>query len=151
MATIIKEGSHGPEVTELQALLKDGYYNGAVDAQFGPTTKAAVLKFQQKNQLIADGEVGPKTWQALSSGPFSIWPEQPGVFLKEGSTGAKVKELQTVLNEKVQAGIIVDGNFGAKTKAALINYQKSNQLYQTGIVGPLTWGHVQRDKSEIGC
>jgi peptidoglycan hydrolase-like protein with peptidoglycan-binding domain len=148
VATILKEGSHGPEVTELQALLKEGYYKGAVDASFGATTKAAVLKFQHDNKLVADGEVGPKTWQALLSGaPFVIWPEQPGVFLKEGSTGAKVKELQTVLNAKVQAGIIVDGNFGAKTKTALINYQKSNQLYQTGIVGPLTWGHVQRDKS----
>ncbi len=142
VAIILKEGSQGPEVTELQVLLDyAGYSPGATDGIFGPKTKAAVLKLQQAKKLVVDGEVGPKTWLAVLVAPF-IWPDQPGVFLKEGSTGPKVKELQEKLNNKAKANLIADGIFGPKTKAAVINFQKSKGRPQTGIVGASVWGDL---------
>lgn len=42
-----------------------GYYKGAIDGIYGAQTKAAVKYFQQKNGLVADGIVGPKTAAAL--------------------------------------------------------------------------------------
>lgn len=65
-AAVIKQGSKGSEVKEVQSRLKRwGYYNGSVDGVFGPATRAAVIAFQKKNGLTADGIVGKATYKAL--------------------------------------------------------------------------------------
>lgn len=63
---VIRQGSKGGEVKEVQRRLKQwGYYNGAVDGVFGAGTKQAVINFQRKNGLTADGVVGKATYAAL--------------------------------------------------------------------------------------
>ncbi|MCT4607525.1 MAG: spore cortex-lytic enzyme [Marinisporobacter sp.] len=42
-----------------------GYYTGAVDGIYGAYTYDAVVKFQRKNGLTADGIIGPATKRAL--------------------------------------------------------------------------------------
>ena len=62
----LRQGSKGDEVKEVQRRLKKwGYYNGSVDGVFGAGTRAAVIAFQKKNGLTADGIVGKATYQAL--------------------------------------------------------------------------------------
>lgn len=54
------------QVKTVQTKLKRwGYYTGSVDGIYGPKTKAAVVLFQKKNGLSADGIVGGKTAAAL--------------------------------------------------------------------------------------
>ena len=48
--------------------------------------------------------------------------------LKQGCTGSDVKQLQKKL------GVTADGIFGAKTKAALVKYQKSKGWIPSGVV-----------------
>ena len=63
---VLKQGSKGSEVKEVQRRLKLwGYYDGAVDGVFGAGTKKAVIAFQKKNGLTADGVVGKATYKAL--------------------------------------------------------------------------------------
>ena len=65
-AAILRQGAKGGEVKEVQRRLKQwGYYNGSVDGVFGSGTRAAVIKFQKKNGLTADGVVGSATYKAL--------------------------------------------------------------------------------------
>ncbi len=65
-AAILKQGSSGGEVREVQRRLKNwGYYSGSVDGVFGKGTRAAVIAFQKKNGLTADGVVGKSTYKAL--------------------------------------------------------------------------------------
>lgn len=65
-------------------------------------------------------------------------PAQPGASagrptLRRPSTGELVKQVQAKL------GIVVDGNFGPKTEAALRAFQRDHGLVPDGIVGPKTW------------
>src|SRR2546429_6621712 len=65
---VLKQGSSGPDVTELQQKLKDlGFDPNGVDGHFGPGTKAAVIAFQQSKGLQPDGIVGPGTMAALET------------------------------------------------------------------------------------
>ncbi len=59
-------GSRGEHVTLIQQRLKEwGYYTGTVDGIFGRGTYNAVVRFQRKNGLTADGRVGRKTAAAM--------------------------------------------------------------------------------------
>ena len=65
-ATPLKQGSVGDVVKTMQRKLKSwGYYAGNVDGVFGAKTKQAVIYFQKRNGLTADGVVGEATAKAL--------------------------------------------------------------------------------------
>lgn len=57
---ILKRGSRGSEVKEVQAML-----GLAQDGIFGAYTEIAVKEFQRSHGLDADGIVGTKTWDAM--------------------------------------------------------------------------------------
>lgn len=63
----IEEGSTGPYVQQLQRDLNVLGYGLAVDGDFGPLTRAAVIQFQTSAHISIDGIVGPQTWQALAN------------------------------------------------------------------------------------
>jgi uncharacterized protein (TIGR02594 family) len=59
---VLKRGSSGPEVRDLQRRLQElGYSPGRVDGQFGPRTEEAVRAFQRDSGLREDGIVGEQT------------------------------------------------------------------------------------------
>ena len=65
-AAVLKQGSQGDSVkTVQQKLIRWGYLKGSADGIFGAKTKAAVIAFQKKNGLTADGIIGTRTAQAL--------------------------------------------------------------------------------------
>ena len=73
------------------------------------------------------------------------------LLLKKGDKGENVKILQKALG-----GITVDGDFGAKTEAAVKAFQKSKGLTADGIVGSATQkalGISLKDETidDIGC
>ncbi len=65
-AATLTMGSRGERVALVQQRLKQwGYYTGSVDGVFGRGTYNAVVRFQRKNGLSADGQVGKKTAAAM--------------------------------------------------------------------------------------
>lgn len=59
-------GSRGETVRRVQQKLRQwGYYDGEADGVFGQETYDAVVRFQKKNGLTADGVVGDKTLEAM--------------------------------------------------------------------------------------
>ncbi|MBW4648420.1 MAG: peptidoglycan-binding protein [Kastovskya adunca ATA6-11-RM4] len=63
---ILRLGSEGAAVTELQAALKLlGYYTGTVSGVYDERTAIAVSQFQQAASLQADGVTGSNTWNRL--------------------------------------------------------------------------------------
>ena len=79
-AAVLKSGSKGNEVKEVQRRLKLwGYYKGSVDGVFGEATRSAVIAFQKKNGLTADGVVGKATYKALGmNSSYQALVEQAG-------------------------------------------------------------------------
>ena len=71
---IIREGSSGSSVKTLQRLLRQLTYVGndgkllEVDGKFGPSTKAALIRWQKKHLGGYDGICGVKTWTKLLRG-----------------------------------------------------------------------------------
>lgn len=64
----LRNGSQGEKVWKLQERLQVlGYYTDAVDGQFGQGTRDAVIAFQKKNGLEADGYAGEETQKVLYS------------------------------------------------------------------------------------
>ncbi len=64
--TVIGTGLTTTQIKSVQTKLKNwGYYTGSVDGIYGAKTKSAVIKFQKKNGLTADGIVGSQTAKAM--------------------------------------------------------------------------------------
>lgn len=59
--------------------------------------------------------------------------------LAKGMMGPQIRTLQVLLNGFNAAGLVVDGDFGDKTYAAVLAYQRSRRLAVDGVVGRETW------------
>lgn len=121
---ILKKGLAGEPVRRLQAKL-----GVTADGQFGPGTETALKDWQKKNSLSADGIAGPDTF--MSMGLYEL------ILLKDGTRGSTVKALQEKL------GVTADGQFGAGTQKALMEYQKANGLKADGFAGPATLAQMK--------
>jgi len=135
---VLRRGSTGVQVKNLQTLLNANGYNLSVDGSFGPLTLASVKNYQGANGLLVDGSVGPltraKILASVKEGNTSLIITQ---VLRKGSTGAQVRNLQTLLNSNGFT-LVVDGSFGPLTLSAVKNFQGLNGLVIDGSVGPIT-------------
>lgn len=133
----ISVGATGEVVRRLQrALRRTPDLRITVDGVFTPALEVTVKSFQADAGLAADGIVGPLTWSALPDGG-------PMPTLSEGSSGAVVQRLQTLLTNGAsgQWGVPpqgIDGHFGPKTKAAVEAFQTWGGVTADGIVGDQT-------------
>lgn len=64
---MLRMGSKGRRVREIQTLLVRAGYQVKVDGDFGTATRDALKKFQKTKRLTADGVYGPQTERALSA------------------------------------------------------------------------------------
>lgn len=135
--------------------------NLAADGYYGHLTEHTVKAFQREYGLKENGIVGPDTWlmmnkvyrSMLDSMPddYKRYSPQyyPGYFLTEGLQGDAVRNLQTFLHTIAESDdrippVEADGVFGKQTRDAVIAIQKSENLGQTGEVGPMTWNCIIR-------
>ncbi len=65
-----------------------------------------------------------------------------GPLLRRGSSGEAVKALQRRLKDLGFDPGPVDGEFGPKTQAAVVAFQRHERIEVDGIVGPQTWKYL---------
>lgn len=138
------------EITSIQSQLKNkGYNPGSIDGIAGEITYDAIIKFQEKNNLAADGMVGEQTKKKLFD---SGYDESKEPLLKKGSTEKDaIISLQNLLIKKGYncGNSGADGIFGDNTYNAVISFQKDHNLFVDGIVGIATWGALDSDSETI--
>jgi len=164
--TTVSMGTKGGLVTRLQYMLTfiSQFYPDvpalAQDGSFGALTKDAVIRFQNRFGLSADGVVNAADWNkiyevynsAKGSVPPQITPPPtgpvyPGAPLRAGSRGDSVRLMQQYLNAIAAAfpsipGITADGIFGPLTENAVRAFQRQFGLGIDGIIGPITWNAI---------
>ena len=120
-----------------QKLKKLKYYSGSADGEYTKATATAVRKFQQNNDLVVDGTLGPTTKSAILSSHA-----QPYV-MQLGESGSDVKKVQTRLSQlNYLRSANVTGYFGEKTEEAVIAFQERNKLHADGKVGTGTYNSL---------
>ena len=131
------------------------------DGFIGHSGKAYVKLYDKVVQELLQGNdvtIEYTTITKLLSGGKTIVPKKRKkitrfVPLKKGDKGKKVKELQTMLNIINKTFINIDGDYGNKTLAAVVGFQKKYKLKPDGIVGNMTYAklvEVSRSKLNKG-
>ena len=150
-------GSSGPAVTKVQAKLNGwGYYTGPIDGYYSSKTQQAVKKFQKNNGLLADGVVGPRTWQALG---YQFGGQS--VRYNPGSGGASrgiSNRDSTYLLARVIEGEAADEPYVGKVAvgAVILNRTQSSSfpaslpgvIYQPLAFESVSNGHINRPVTE---
>lgn len=128
---VLKSGSIGEEVSVLQAMLNATIGAGLdVDGNFGAETAIAVIRYQTWSGLTVDGQVGPNTWQSLTSKVLQT---------QNNYNWGLTRQIQKLLNDRFGIETSVDGNFGPKTTASVKKLQLLAGITADGKVGPATW------------
>lgn len=136
---LIKYGNRGNFVTLLQFLLTGYGYGIDVDGIFGTQTRDVVIDFQRANGIKTDGIVGEETWRYLLSLP-------PYPVLRRGDSGAYVLFLQKKLASYLVPVGRNDGVFGTMTENAVKAFQSQRGITVDGIVGPVTWANLLKER-----
>ncbi len=138
---ILRPGDRGEEVRTIQTTLQALDYQLKVDGVFGPETEAAVILFQRRKGIAADGKVGPVTLQKLYSGGHV----GDGV-LRPGEWSEEVRRMQSALKD-LNYPVRPDGVFGKDTLAAVKAFQSRNRLRVDGAAGGQTLGLLYSGKA----
>lgn len=89
--------------------------------------------FRSAVAAILGGTAPPPTLIPAVEPPAQSGASAGRPTLRRPSTGELVTQVQA------KVGVIVDGNFGPKTEAAVRAFQRDHGLVPDGIVGPKTW------------
>lgn len=128
----VSVGVTGEDVYELQVRLRElGYINKAT-SYFGDETQAAVIRFQQLNNLDVDGTVGEQTREMLYS------ENVKANYMAYGDVSEELKPYQARLIKLAYLTGEADGVYGNGTKAAVRSFQSRNGLIADGYLGPQT-------------
>src|SRR5262249_10333469 len=92
-------------------------------------------------------ETGTSPWSrgpAVQAGPHPRGGFVMGRLIRQGCKGADVRAVQDVLNFHIRRlqPLDVDGDFGPKPHARVVEFQKANKLKVDGLVGPETLGKL---------
>lgn len=143
---MLRMGSKGAKVRELQALLVRAGHSVKVDGDYGPSTRDAVKRFQVTVGIAGDGVAGPETFRKLEA--FRATPDEaPGTQsatdVKEVRDAAKaLGPLAIVMSVRDQLAETATGLLGIDVAAA--QTVASALMVTTGAIGVglALWGFI---------
>lgn len=145
-APVLKYGSTGNYVTQLQQDLNTLGYGLSTDGSFGPATLNVVKDYQAQMGLEVDGSVGPATKSSIistiNSYESSTSIQIPGTAaITRGNKGIRVRFLQRMLC-LLGYPLDIDGSFGSATYEAVRSFQRDYGITVDGSCGPETIRYI---------
>ena len=167
---VLRPGAQGPAVVALQTAL----HIRPVTGRMGPSTVAAIRRFQQAHRLVADGVVGKSTWTEVAGyvsrhahphpkphhparAPHHQvkHPAPPAFATRPVVTVAEVRQLRqrvlrvgrsgpAVLTVQRLVGAHPTGIFDPQTRRHVSLFQAKRGLRPDGVVGARTWDLLSR-------
>lgn len=156
--------SGDPQIEQIQSILKDlAFYDGAVDGLNGPATRSAIQAYQKKVGLTATGDVdgalleqlgASETTAGIAPTPTPRAQATPASSPRTGAAmpapvraepavnadpSARIMKIQAGLKAFGNDGIDIDGVPGARTKAAIREFQALFGLPETGEPDPAVY------------
>lgn len=141
----VSVGTTGTDVEELQKRLRELGYIDAVTGYYGTDTEAAVKRFQERNGLTVDGNIGEQTKEMLYS------ENAKANALDYGTESEEVKKYQKRL---INLGYLTEeatGLYGKNTVAAVKKFQEKNGLIADGTLGPATKEALDSKDAQINA
>ncbi|TGQ46813.1 peptidoglycan-binding protein [Mesorhizobium sp. M00.F.Ca.ET.216.01.1.1] len=140
-----------PVVEQVQGILKDlDFYSGTVDGITGPNTRKAIQTYQQKVGLNASGEIDSVLLDQLGATPTTaavphpvprpaepvavpaVIPASVPANAPTQAPDARIVKIQAGLKAFGNDDMQLDGVVGARTKAAIKEFQSLFGLPETG-------------------
>ncbi|MFT8872201.1 MAG: peptidoglycan-binding protein [Sporolactobacillus sp.] len=142
---VLQKGMHGEAVRTVQSILKavGNYPLSTQTGYFGSTTETAVQNYQKATGLEVTGTVDRPTQQSLIASVH----RQMGL-MSIGASGENVRYLQQFLTDLGYYSGNDDGIFGVLTRTAVLRIQQTTHIAVDGIVGPETWGSIEKLTSD---
>jgi len=166
----LREGDTGADIEILQRRLNRISSNfpgipkiAEIDGYFGKSTTDAVKEFQKVFGLSVDGLVGRATWNQVAF----IYNAVKRLY-EVNSEGLSLSDVNTTFDRELNPGdegdgvlslqyylsyislfvptvqsTALDGSFGPATENAVISFQRTYGLPETGIVNRLTWDRIE--------
>ena len=111
-----------------QALNKNGFDAGNVDGNWGPETRTAIQNFQRAKGFEQTGQLDKQTTSALG-----LQLDQASLsYDTQELSREQIRQVEQSLNQKGFSAGDVDGTWDSSTRSALLNFQKSQGMKETG-------------------
>lgn len=114
-----------------EGLAAAGYYHGAIDGLIGSRTKAAIEAFQRDHQMAITGEVSSELVTSLRTSTGGDVSRDVTAAI-DPAASARVKAVQTALNQIGYGPVEVNGRADESTADAIRRFQLDNGLTITG-------------------
>lgn len=157
---IIKIGDEDSFVTQLQNKLSElGYFSGTATGYFGTVTQQAVIDYQSQHDLVVDGKAGSKTLASIMGEDYVISSDR---FVADdnvnadtyypGDKGGEISKIQQRLQDLEYYDYSrITGYYGPITTTAVKRFQRTNDLTEDGITGPITLTLLYSDNAKYFC
>lgn len=162
-ATIMKVGSSGSQVAELQQNLKKlGYFTYSdITGYYGTITRYSVIKFQSANNLSADGMAGPATLTKLNALLNSNWSAHYTVqsgdslyFISQryGTTIGRLMSMNNLTSYTIYPGqvLIVPSQGSNQSTQVLSESQNADIYWLSRIINAEAEGEPYEGKVAVG-
>ncbi|GAA2741188.1 hypothetical protein GCM10009868_06380 [Terrabacter aerolatus] len=143
--TVIPRNASATTVKDLQARLKlVGRFSYAVTGVYWSAVDRSVLAFQQAQNLPQSGVVDQRTWdrlRGLTASPVAV---------SRTASSAQLREVQLRLRAVGRWPYAVSGVYWSALDRAVLGFQQSRSLPQSGVLDQRTWSRLVSDTYRPG-